>query len=99
MDFISIDTAGEIDAAWLNNGMADGGLRLVHYIHTSELTVPSLNDSAPTYQFRWHDPATGVFGPGYYHLSGPTLAEWHAEQDAAEASRDAADLYAWASGR
>ena len=98
-DFVTIDTAGEIDAAWFNNGMADGGLRLAHYKHTSELTVPSLNGAAPLYLFKAHDPVTGEFRPGYYHISGPTLAEWQELQEQRIASQEARELSAWAGGR
>jgi hypothetical protein len=99
MDFITLTTAGEIDAAWFNNGMADNALRLVHTKRDTLLTVPSLNGSAPTYQYSLHDLATGEWAPGYYHVAGPTLADWQAQQEHAEASREARDLYEFASGR
>jgi hypothetical protein len=98
-DTITTDTAGEIDAAWFNNGMADNALRLVHTKRDTLLMVPHLNGSAPVYHYRSHNPDTGVHGPAYYHLSGPTLADWQAQQEHAEASREARDLYEFASGR
>jgi hypothetical protein len=94
-DTLTITQAGEIDAAWTNDGMPDNGLRIYGLRRSGNRTmtflgVPSLNGSAPTY----------VLSNGQYlHVTGPTLADWYAEQDAAETSRDAADLYAWASGR
>jgi hypothetical protein len=94
-DAITLDVAGELDAAWVNAGMQPNtGLRIVrHYGSLGKdkflLEVPG-DDSAPCYMR-----VNGHF----QHVTGPTLADWYAEQDAAEASRDAADLYAWASGR
>jgi hypothetical protein len=79
-DTITIDTAGEIDAAWRNAGMPDNGLRIYGLRRTGNRTmtflgVPSLNGSAPCYT---------LSNGRYLHLSGPTLAEWYAEQDAAD---------------
>lgn len=105
-DVISIDMAGEIDAAWYNGGMGDDGLRVVTYKRCQMLTVPSLNGAAPTYQYRSHDPEHGEYAPGYYHVSGPTLAEWaQAKADEAEriqrwedARLEERELLAWAGG-
>jgi len=80
-DTISIDTAGEIDANWFNNGMEPGGLRLVHTKRDTLLTVPSLNGSAPTYQYRSHNPVTGEACSAYYHVNGPALADWQRQQE------------------
>jgi hypothetical protein len=96
---ITVDQAGEIDLAWFNSGSSPDALRLVHARHYSTLTVPSMNGAAPLYQYRSHNPDTGVHGPAFYHLSGPTLADWQAQQEHAEASREARDLYEFASGR
>lgn len=93
VDKISIDVAGELDAAWLNAGMPDDGLR-VYGLRRSTYTVTYLavpgNDKAPCY----------IYGKsGYYHVAGPTLAEWQAQREYAEASREAAELREWAGGR
>ena len=94
-DTISIDTAGELDAAWVNAGMPRDGLRIYGLRRPGNRTMtflgaPGQNGSAPTY----------VLSNGrYLHLSGPTLADWQAQQEAAEASREARELCAWASGR
>ena len=77
-DTITLDVAGEIDAAWTNSGMPDNGLR-IYGLRRSTYTVSYLavpgNDKAPCY----------IYGKsGYYHVSGPTLAQWQAEQDAAD---------------
>ena len=98
-DTITLDVAGEIDAAWFNNGMEPDALRLVHTKRDSLLTVPSLNGSAPTYQYRSHNPETGQYSPGYYHVTGPTLADWQALQEQRIASQEARELSAWAGGR
>ena len=102
MEFITIDTAGEIDTAWSNAGMPDDGLRIYGLRRSGNRTmtflgVPSLNGSAPTY----------VLSNGrYLHVSGPTLADWQRQQDEAEfmsqwqeARREARELYEFASGR
>jgi hypothetical protein len=99
MGFLNITQVSKIDAEWWNNGSSPDALRLVHTKRDTLLTVPSLNGSAPTYQYRSHSPKTGDYKPGYYHLSGPTLAEWQAQQDDAEASREAHEMYEFASGR
>jgi hypothetical protein len=94
-DTISIDTAGDLDAAWSNAGMPHDGLRIYGLRRTGNRTmtflgVPSLNGSAPTY----------VLSNGrYIHVTGPTLADWQAQQEQREASREARELYDWASGR
>lgn len=102
LDTITIDAAGEIDAAWMNAGMPDDGLRIYGLRRSGNkqhtfLGVPSLNGSAPTY----------ILSNGrYLHASGPTVAEWQQTQNEAEfmaqwreARQEAADLYAWATGR
>ena len=103
LDTITIDAAGEIDAAWANAGMPDNGLRIVgHRISgnrsRSFLTAPG-DDNAPCYEYRTHNPDTGEYAPAYYHVSGPTLDEWQEQREATEASREARELYEWASGR
>ena len=79
VDTISIDVAGEIDAAWTNSGMPDNGLRV--YGHRTSgnrtvtlLTIPGKQDA----------PAYTLSNGRYIHVSGPTLAEWQAEQDRLE---------------
>ena len=91
---ITTDSAYSIDLDWQNADAdaADMLPRLVSYKHATLLTIPSLNGSAPTYQYRSHDPETGAFAPAYYHTSGPTLAEWYAEQDAADERETMRDL-------
>lgn len=103
VDVISIDTAGEIDAAWINAGMPHDGLRIVGYRIAGNrsrtyLAIPG-NDSAPCYEYFFHRQDTGEYAPAYYHVSGPTLAEWQVQREYAEASQEAAELYEWASGR
>ena len=94
-DVITIDTAGEIDAEWVNAGMPEDGLRIYGLRRAGNRTmtflgVPGTNGHNPTY----------VLSNGrYLHLSGPTLADWQRQQEAAEASREARELCAWASGR
>jgi hypothetical protein len=54
------------------------------------LGVPGTNGHNPTY----------VLSNGrYLHLSGPTLEDWRLLQEQREASREAAELSAWAGGR
>lgn len=72
VDTISIDTAGEIDAAWTNNGMPDNGLRIYGLRRSGNRThtflgVPGTNGHNPTY----------ILSNGrYLHVSGPTLDDW-----------------------
>jgi hypothetical protein len=78
-DTITIDTAGEIDAAWTNSGMPQDGLRITgHRVSGNRsvtlLTVPGDN-SAPCYT---------LSNGRYIHVTGPTLGQWYAEQDAAD---------------
>ena len=77
---ITIDKAGEIDTAYINAAQPDNMLRIVNYRRVTMLEVP-MNTSAPAYQYHRHDPITGEYAPAYYHSTGPTLAEWYAEQD------------------
>ena len=95
---ITTDRAYEIDLNWQNAdaNTADTLPRLVDYRNVTLLTIPSLNGSAPTYQYRSHDPETGAFAPAYYHTAGPTLAQWYAEQDAADERETMRDLCAGA---
>lgn len=80
VDTITIDTAGEIDAAWTNAGMPHDGLRIYGLRRSGNRThtflgAPALNGSAPTY----------ILSNGrYLHVSGPTLADWQAELDYAD---------------
>ena len=79
LDTITIDQAGDIDAAWCNNGMSDNGLRITgHRVSGNRtvtlLTVPG-NQDAPCYT---------LSNGRYIHVTGPTLADWYAEQDAAD---------------
>ena len=83
-DKITYDAAQEIDRNWSDARFPSNGLRLVSdwvggqgYVTT--LRVPD-NDDAPTYRWRSHDPETGEFCPAFYHLSGPTLAQWEQAQ-------------------
>ena len=95
VDTITLDMAGDIDAAWVNGGMPDDGLRIYglrgsgNRTHTF-LGAPGLNGSAPTYI---------LSGGRYLHSAGPTLADYMAHQEQRQASRDARELSAWASGR
>ena len=78
-DIITLDVAGEIDAAWTNSGMADDALRIVSYRISGNrsrtfLTIPD-DDSAPCYE---------RINGHFQHVDGPTLADWYAEQDAAD---------------
>lgn len=89
---ITPDAAYEIDLAWQNATNGDMLPRLVTYRNDTRLTIPSLNGSAPTYQYRAHDPETGAYAPAYYHIAGPTLDEWNAMQDARDAAETERDL-------
>ncbi len=82
---ITTDKAYEIDLNWQNADVdaADTLPRLVSHKNATLLTIPSLNGSAPTYQYRGHDPATGAYAPAYYHTAGPTLDEWYKARQAA----------------
>lgn len=106
-DSISSTKAREIDIEWMKAGMPDTMLRIVGYRIAGNrsrtyLTVPG-DDAAPCYVARSHNPDTGEYAPAYYHVSGPTLDEWQEqerlERDARNEYREAAELYAWASGR
>lgn len=94
-DTITIEAVAEIDAMWTRAGMPGDGLRIYGLRRTGNRTmtflgVPSLNGSAPAY----------VLSNGrYLHVSGPTLAGWQAQQEQRIASREAAELYAFSSGR
>lgn len=83
---ITTNKAYEIDLDWQNADAdaADMLPRLVDYRNATLLTIPSLNGSAPTYQYHRHDPATGEYAPAYYHIAGPTLEQWYAEQEYAD---------------
>jgi hypothetical protein len=78
-DTITLDVAGEIDAAWINAGMPCDGLRIVGNRINGNRTITTLtvpgNDRAPGYVY-----TVGKF----LHVYGPTLADWQAEQDAAD---------------
>jgi hypothetical protein len=91
---ITTDKAYEIDLDWQNADAdaADMLPRLVSHKNATLLTIPSLNGSAPAYQYRSHDPETGAYAPAYYHTAGPTLAEWYAEQDARDDYETRRDL-------
>ena len=102
-DSISSTKAREIDIEWMKAGMPDTMLRIVGYRIAGNrsrtyLTIPG-DDAAPCYEFLTHNPETGDHSPAYYHVSGPTLADWQAQREATEASREARELYEWASGR
>ena len=90
---ITLDTAGELDMAFVNAANPTGMLRMVDHRVSGNRTVTLLevpgDDSAPTYQR-----VNGHF----QHIAGPTLDEWQAKRDAAELEavleaeyRDAAD--------
>ena len=79
LDTLTLDVAGELDAAWCNAGYPDAGLRIVgHRVSgngmVTMLTVPGDMD-APCYTL-----SSGK----YIHVTGPTLADWYSEQDAAD---------------
>ena len=107
---LDTDTAYEIDIEWINSGRPDDGLRMVQYYvggkgYSEALCLPG-NDNAPCYERRTHNPDTGVFNVAYYHVAGPTLADWQRQQDEAEfmsqwqeARQEARELYEFASGR
>lgn len=108
-DSISSTKAREMDIQWMKAGMPTDGLRIVGYRtagnrYNSLLTVPG-NDNAPVYTLLTHDPETGKDAMAYYHVEGPTLADWQRmerermEQDMRNEYREASDLYEWASGR
>jgi hypothetical protein len=96
MDTITLDIAGEIDNAWTNSGMPENGLRIYGLRRTGNKTmtflgVPGTNGHNPTY----------VLSNGkYLHVTGPTLAQWKAEQialdNAARYEAQAADSAAQA---
>ena len=95
MDTITIDKAGEIDMEYENATDGAKMLRIASYRKVTLLTIP-MNASAPTYQYHRHDPETGAYAPAYYHTAGPTLAQWYAEQDAADERETRRDLRAGA---
>jgi len=109
-DSISEEDAILLDIEWADAGMPANGLRIYGLRKsgnrvTTYLAIPG-DDNAPCYEERTHNPGTGEYAPAYYHQSGPTLAEWkerleqkRLEQEQAEAAREAAELYEWASGR
>lgn len=109
-DSISEEDAILLDIEWADAGMPANGLRIYGLRKsgnrvTTYLAIPG-NDSAPCYEYFFHRQDTGEYAPAYYHVSGPTLAEWEEwleqerlEQEQAEAAREAAELYEWASGR
>ena len=80
VDTITLDAAGELDAAWVNAGMPHDGLRIYGLRRTGNgthtfLGAPGTNGHNPTY----------ILSNGrYLHVSGPTLADWQAERDAAD---------------
>ena len=88
-DTITLDVAGEIDANWTNSGMPHDGLRIYGLRRSGNRTMtflgaPGLNGSAPTY----------VLSNGkYLHLSGPTLAEWQAQERSVRIALDNAARY------
>lgn len=94
-DYITIDTAGEIDAAWMNAGMPADGLRIYGLRRSGNKTMTFLGVPGTN----GHNPAYVLSNGRYLHVSGPTLAEWQQAEYERQDSQDAADLYAWASGR
>ena len=103
LDTISISTAEKIDAAWVHSGMPNYGMRIYGLRAPGNgtrtfLGIPG-DDNAPCYEYLTHNPETGDHSPAYYHRFGPTLADWQAQREATEASREARELYEWASGR
>ena len=94
-DYITIDTAGEIDAAWVNNGMPADGLRIYGLRRSGNKTMTFLGVPGTN----GHNPAYVLSNGRYLHLSGPTLADFQRQREYAQASQDARDLYAWATGR
>lgn len=103
-DKISYQTASDIDRSWSDARWPSDGLRIVPLKDETLLTIPDTDD-APTYRWRSHDPKTGEFAPAFYHVSGPTLADWQAQDEAEfmaqwqEARQEARELYEFASGR
>ena len=90
---ITQEQAYEIDRQWSDTG---AGLRCVSHRRSGNravtmLTVPS-NNGAPCYEYRLHDPITGEYAPAFYHVTGPTLAEWYAEQDSRDERETLRDL-------
>ncbi len=75
-DFITIDKAGDIDAAWVNAGMPHDGLRIYGLRRSGNRTmtflgVPGTNGHNPTY----------VLSNGrYLHVDGPTLADYQRQR-------------------
>jgi hypothetical protein len=88
-DTITIDNAGDIDRQWTISGMPENGLRIYGLRRSGNRTItflgsPGLNGSAPTY----------VLSNGkYLHLTGPTLAEWQAQQRNVQIALDNAARY------
>ena len=84
-DIITLDVAGELDAAWFNAGMQPNeGLRIVrHYGSLGRdkflLEVPG-DDNAPCYM---------RVNNHYQHIDGPTLADWQRQQAQRIASQPA----------
>lgn len=98
-DSISVADAAQIDREWRENGMKADQPRAIGYRVAGNrtrtfLTIPG-DDNAPCYELLTH----GHDAPAYYHVSGPTLDEWQEQREATEASREARELYEWASGR
>lgn len=101
---IAPEIAEAIDATWKAAGYPDDGLRIYGCRVAGNATVTYLGvpgtDNAPLYVY---NSRTRLFD----HVDGPTAFEWpwpvvsvnpdYMEQR--QASRDADDLYAWATGR
>lgn len=88
---LTLDQAGEIDAAWINGGMPDDGMRLYSLRRSGNRTMTFLGVPG-------HWPMTTplyVESNGrFLHMQGtPTLDEWQAERDA-QAIADRAELEA-----
>lgn len=96
-DVIRWADAVDIDKAWIDAGKPSDGMRCVMYKTQTTMEVPN-SDDTPFYEWRTFD-QTGEYHPGFYHLSGPTLAEWQQQQEQRQASQDTRELSAWASGR
>ena len=94
-DTLTVDTVGELDSAWMNAGQPENGLRMVPGKTMTVLTIPN-DESAPVYRYRSHDPKTGKFAQAWFHIAGPTLAEWYAEQDSRDEYDTRRDLCAGA---
>ena len=87
MDTITYQAASDIDRAWCDARWPSDGLRIVvDWVggqgNVTHLRVPGMNYS-PLYQWREYT-ETGEFAPAFYHVSGPTLADWQAEMDRLE---------------